>query len=175
MNKKIIVILLIILSPIILLACNAKIDDIDFYLNPGLDTVNLNSEYEDPGVTAKVFGIKRSTEVLENTVDTSQEGTYYITYKFDYQDFYFELTRIIIVVDETSPIISLNPGLDTIKIGQIWIDSGVNVSDNANTDYTITILGNVNSNIAGSYIITYTASDSAGNTSVLTRIVNVIE
>lgn len=175
MNKKIIIILLLVLSPIILLACNAKIDDIDFYLNPGLDTVNLNSEYVDPGVTAKVFGIRRSTEVLENTVDTSQEGTYYIKYKFDYQDFHFELTRIVIVLDETPPIISLNPGLDTIKVGQTWIDSGVNVSDNAGTDYTLSVSGNVNSSIAGSYIISYTATDSAGNTSVLTRVVNVIE
>ena len=53
--------------------------------------------------------------------------------------------------------------------------SGVNVSDNAGTDYTLSVSGNVNSSIAGSYIISYTATDSAGNTSVLTRVVNVIE
>ncbi|MDY0278618.1 MAG: DUF5011 domain-containing protein [Acholeplasma sp.] len=175
MNKKLIIILLFILSPIILVACNAQIDDIDFYLNPGLDTVNLNSEYEDPGVTAKVFGIKRATEVLENTVDTTKEGTYYIIYKFDYKDFYFELTRIVIVIDETSPVLSLNPGVDTIKVGQTWIDSGVEVSDNGEDDYTITLSGSVNTAVAGSYTITYSATDSSGNTSVLTRIVNVIE
>ena len=175
MNKKLIIILLFILSPIILVSCNLQIDDIIFYLNPGLDTVNLNSEYEDPGVTAKVFGIKRATEVLENTVDTTKEGTYYIIYKFDYKDFYFELTRIVIVIDETSPVLSLNPGVDTIKVGQTWIDSGVEVSDNGEDDYTITLSGSVNTAVAGSYTITYSATDSSGNTSVLTRIVNVIE
>lgn len=174
MNKKLILLLLLIVSPFIFIGCNAKLDDIDFYLNPGLDTVNLNSEYEDPGVTAKVFGIKRATEVLENNVDTTKEGTYYIKYKFDYKDFYFELTRIVIVIDETSPILRLNPGVDTIKVGQNWVDSGVYIFDNSE-DYSFTVLGDVDSSVAGSYTITYIAEDSSGNTSFMSRIVNVIE
>jgi len=121
MNKRILIVFFVIISSIIFVGCNAKIDDINFYLNPGVDTITLNSEYEDPGVTAKVFGLKRSTEVLENTVNTNEIGTYYITYSFEYKEFYFELTRIVVVIDETPPVIELNPGIDTIKVGQTWI------------------------------------------------------
>ena len=81
----------------------------------------------------------------------------------------------MIVIDETSPVLKLNPGVDTINVGQNWIDSGIEVSDNGEDDYTLTVSGNVNIDIPGSYIITYSATDSSGNISVLTRIVNVIE
>ncbi len=174
MSKRIIIFFLVIIFSIIFIGCNAKIDDIDFYLNPGIDTITLDSEYEDPGVTAKVFGLKRSTEVLENTVDTSQIGTYYITYKFEYKEFYFELTRIVVVIDETPPVLNLNPGIDTIKVGQIWVDAGVSIDDNIENDTIVIVSGNVDTATRGSYIITYTATDSTGNSSTITRIVNVI-
>ena len=173
MNKRILIVFLVIISSVIFMGCNAQIEDIEFYLNPSVDTITLNSEYEDPGVTAKVFGLKRSTEILENTVDTSQIGTYYITYMFEYKEFYFELTRIVVVIDETPPVIKLNPGVDTIKVGQIWIDAGV-IVENAENDTTIVISNNVDTTIEGTYIITYTATDSSGNSSFITRIVNVI-
>ncbi|PKK91574.1 MAG: hypothetical protein CVV62_00930, partial [Tenericutes bacterium HGW-Tenericutes-7] len=159
---------------IIFVGCNAKIDDINFYLNPGVDTITLNSEYEDPGVTAKVFGLKRSTEVLENTVNTNEIGTYYITYSFEYKEFYFELTRIVVVIDETPPVIELNPGIDTIKVGQTWIDAGVSVDDNSENNTTVAVSGNVDIATKGSYIITYTVTDSSGNSSSIRRIINVI-
>lgn len=174
MNKRILIALLVMMSSLIFIGCNAKIDDIKFYLNPGVDTITLNSEYEDPGVTAKVFGLKRSTVILENTVDTSKIGTYNITYSFEYKEFYFELTRIVVVIDETPPVLNLNPGIDTIKVGQIWIDAGVGIDDNIENDTTVMVSGNVDTTIKGSYIITYTATDSSGNSSFITRIINVI-
>jgi len=172
--KKIKIIFLTLIIAIISISCTAKIENIDFYLNPGNDTVQLNSTYIDPGVTAKAFGIKRATEVLENTVDTTKLGVYYIVYNFVYQDFDLKLTRIITVVDETPPKLSLNPGIDTIKIGETWEDASIQILDNSEDEVQLEVLGEIDNTKVGAYVITYVVTDSSGNSSMIERYVNVI-
>jgi len=172
--NKIKVIITAFLLLILLVACTPSNSDIKFYLNPGNDTVELNSEYEDPGVTAKVFGINRKTEVKENTFDISQVGVYYIIYYFHYQDIEMELTRIITVIDETPPVIELNIGVDTIRLGETWIDAGIKALDNSNDEISVNVFGIVDVNTIGTYIITYEATDIYGNSSEILRYVSVI-
>lgn len=174
MSKFKIIFLILFLS-ITFTACTASQEDIKFYLNPGNDTVEVNSTYVDPGVTAKVFNISRSTEVVENTVNTSEVGVYYITYNFVYKDFDLTLVRIVTVIDEKPPLVALNPGIDTIKVGDTWEDASISTTDNSEGEITITTSGSVNNEIAGTYIITYTAIDSSGNESSISRYINVIE
>jgi len=173
--NKIKILLLILLLSITFIACTANQDDIKFYLNPGNDTVEINSVYVDPSVTAKVFNITRSTEVVDNTVNTSEIGVYHITYNFLYKDFDLTLIRIVTVVDETPPEVILNPGVDTIKVGQTWEDASISVFDNSGGKINVSTSGSVNSELVGTYIITYIATDPSGNESSISRYINVIE
>jgi hypothetical protein len=72
--------------------------------------------------------------------------------------------------DTTPPVITVtgtNPV--TIERGSTYTDAGA-VADGGET---VTTTGTVDTNTVGSYIITYSATDAAGNTGTATRIVNV--
>lgn len=174
MKNKIAILILGIMLMSLMIGCTATEEDIKFYLNEGIDTIELNTDYEDPGATAIVFGLKRKSEVLENTIDTTKLGEYHILYEYSYQDISLQLLRIVTVVDETAPIISLNPGVDTIKSGDIWIDAYVTVTDNSELDVRVSVSGSVDTSTIGIYKITYTATDSSNNISIQYRYVHVI-
>ncbi len=63
-----------------------------------------------------------------------------------------------------------------IEVGTNYTDEGASATDNIDGDLTGSIVfgGSVDTNTEGSYELTYTVSDSAGNTAVASRYVNVI-
>jgi hypothetical protein len=78
--------------------------------------------------------------------------------------------------DTTVPVITLNGQAQaTINLNTIYIDSGATAIDNIDGDLTSSIVttGEVNTSIVGNYTITYTVSDSAGNTATARRQVTV--
>ena len=151
-------------------ASNLKLE-----LNPGVDTIEIGSEFVDAGATAS-YGYRSLTPIIiENNVDSSTIGVYQITYKISYLDFEKSIVRMITIIDETPPVLTLNPGVDTIAVGQSWIDAGVQVVDNSNEIIEAEITNSVDTNTKGEYIVTYSATDSSGNNSVIIRYVNVIE
>ena len=77
--------------------------------------------------------------------------------------------------DTTAPVITLT-GSPTITLayGTTWTDPGATCVDNTDTACVVVTTGTVNTNVPGSYTITYTAKDSAGNRSTETRIVTVL-
>ena len=91
--------------------------------------------------------------------------------------------------DTTPPTITLNgPSAIELEKGTNWSDPGATVTDNVNDNLGIYYkinneptgnegrdLPNIDTNIPGTYIITYTATDQAGNTTEVTRTVNVNE
>jgi len=144
-------------------------------LNPGIDTIEIGSQYIDAGATAS-YGYRSLTPVvIENNVDTSTIGVYEITYHISYLEYEKSIVRMITVIDETPPVIILNSGVDTIVVGQTWIDSGAQVLDNSNEIIEVVVTNSVDLNTPGEYIVTYSATDSSGNQSEITRYVNVIE
>jgi len=153
---------------------DVSVDYISFELKSGIDTVELQENYIDPGATA-YYGFKKLEVItVVNEVDTSRIGVYYIVYQVTYNDLTQTWVRKVTVVDETPPTITLNPGIDTILIGETWIDQGVTVSDLSQLDVTVIVTGQVASAV-GRYEITYQATDYYGNMSELVRIVYVID
>lgn len=78
----------------------------------------------------------------------------------------------------SSPILSLVGSSNiNIEAGTTYTDPGANASDNEDGDLTsqIIITGSVDSNTLGVYSIIYSVTDSDGNTTSLTRFVNVID
>lgn len=86
-------------------------------------------------------------------------------------------TRTVTVVpDVIPPVITMN-GSSTInvKVGDTFTDAGATAIDNVDGAITPIATGTVNTAIAGTYTITYTATDSSLNASTVTRTVNVAQ
>jgi hypothetical protein len=143
-------------------------------LNPGIDTIGIDKPFTDAGAKAQ-YGFKNvDVEVIENTVDITTIGTYRIVYHSIYLDYEKTIIRYVTVVDDISPVATLNPGVDTIFVGTTWIDAGIQTSDNSADPVTIGVLGIVNNMVAGEYTIIYEATDQSGNVTTVTRYVNVL-
>ena len=74
--------------------------------------------------------------------------------------------------DTVFPVITIlgdNPA--TVELGSAYTDAGA-TSDGGET---VSSSGSVDTNTVGTYTITYSASDAAGNTSTATRTVNVVD
>ena len=78
-------------------------------------------------------------------------------------------------LDTTPPVIIVN-GNNSVSVntGTTYVDQGATASDNVDTTVSVVVTGNVNTSVAGTYYITYTATDSSGNITTTVRTVNVI-
>ena len=79
-------------------------------------------------------------------------------------------------LDNTIPVISINPSSVSVALGSTYTDTGVTASDNINGNITTSIVktGTVNTSLAGTYTLTYNVTDLTGNNaSQSTRTVTV--
>jgi|GEM_PF-2242770 len=77
--------------------------------------------------------------------------------------------------DITPPVITLNGEANiTLNQGEVYIEPGATASDKRDGNVDVEISGTVDTSKAGTYTITYTATDSAGNQAEVTRSVRVI-
>ena len=133
--------------------------------------VGLDASYEDAGATA-TDAVDGSVEVVTTgSVDTGAAATYTLTYTAtDTAGNSSTATRTVEVKDVTAPVITVagtNPL--TIELGDTYADEGAT----ADGGETVTSSGTVDTFTVGSYTITYSATDAAGNTGTATRTVNV--
>jgi hypothetical protein len=79
-------------------------------------------------------------------------------------------------VDTRAPVITLN-GESTVNhnYGEGYSDLGATATDDVDASVSLTTTGRVTVDAVGSYTITYSATDAAGNTSSVTRTVNVVD
>jgi len=174
--NRILKITLLVIVAVFLAGCQTiDPEDLTIVLNPGVDTVEVNTEFIDAGATSKAYSFKVDNEVIYNDVDITNVGTYHITYQVVYRNLTMEITRIVNVIDETPPTGTLNPCIDTIKVGAEWTDASINATDNSLGTVSVIVSGTVNTNIEGEYIITYVLEDPSGNQSTVERYVFVIE
>jgi len=84
--------------------------------------------------------------------------------------------RIQSGVDEIPPVITLL-GDNPVKVfkGAEYTDPGVIAEDSFDTNVIIVTTGSVDTSRLGSYTITYNATDDSGNSSSISRIINVVE
>ena len=86
------------------------------------------------------------------------------------------ITRIITNKDIQAPSIDFIGG-DTIDIelNSEFIDPGVSVRDNCDSDISYTTNGNIDTSRVGTYKITYISKDKAGNENKIDRTINVVD
>jgi len=149
--------------------------------------IPLGGAFSEPGYSAtdNVDGNITANVVIDSaTVNTSAIGSYFVTY--DVSDAVGNaattVTRTVIVaaaIDQTQPVITLlgdNP-LE-LGLGNAFVEPGFSASDNADGDITLSVLVDssaVNTNVVGSYSVTYNVADAAGNiATTVMRTVNVV-
>jgi hypothetical protein len=152
------------------------------------------SNFVDPGATANdncagTFQVTVQSSVKPGTkggsVDTSHAGTQELTYTAD--DGYgneTSITRTLIVVDRTPPVIRLTgDSAMTVESCATFADPGAAAFDPScgkgkSPDLTanIVVTGSVDTSRPGSYVLHYNVSDASGNPATeVTRTVNVVD
>ncbi len=167
--------------------CTSVSVDIDFSLigekNMSFE-VGDGGQYVEPGATAKNKAGESVTytSTITNTkkeimayVDTTKVDIYTITYTAIIDGKSYSIERIVKVVDNTSPIITLTPSSVTLAITNSTYNvmEGVSVSDNSGEMLTAKVTSNLTLGQAGTYYVVYTATDSSGNKQTKKRTVIV--
>ena len=149
----------------------------------GASTIELDvgAAYEELGATAtdNVDGdVTSSIVIAGDEVNTDVPGTYVVGYTVsDASGNTAGMTRTVVVKGDTDPpVITLN-GLDRmeLEVGGAYNEPGATAMDDNDGDLSesIRIEGDVNTGAEGTYLVTYTVSDSAGNEAKKTRTVVV--
>jgi PKD repeat protein len=148
-------------------------------------TLNIGDTFTNPGATAtdREDGDLSTKIITTGIVDTSKDGTYHVTYTVtDSAGNKAIVVRNVIVMSGTTnppidslPVITLlgtNPM--TLNIGDTFTDPGATATDKEDGDLTtkIVTIGIVDTSKDGTYHVTYTVTDSAGNKATVVR--NVI-
>jgi outer membrane biosynthesis protein TonB len=82
---------------------------------------------------------------------------------------------VLPVPDTTAPVISINgDNPASVVVGNVYTDAGATATDDVDTAVSVVSSGTVDTTIIGTYTITYTATDLAGNITTATRTVNVV-
>ena len=131
------------------------------------------SDLCDSGLTSAVIG--------GDVVDTTTPGTYVVTY--DATDIdgnaATQVLRTVTVQDTTKPVITLNGSASvTVECHSTYTELGASVVDACDASLTSVTIGGdvVNANAVGTYVVSYSATDAAGNAAdVVTRTVTVVD
>ena len=138
-------------------------------------SVEAGTSYTDPLATATDDVDGDVSVTTTGTVDTSTVGTYTLTYSAtDAAGNTGSATRTVNVVDTTPPTITLNGDATvSLVVGGSFTDPGATATDSVDGAVSVSTTGSVDTGTVGSYTLTYTATDTRGNTSSITRTVHV--
>ncbi|MDC0324443.1 DUF5011 domain-containing protein [Akkermansiaceae bacterium] len=146
---------------------------------PASVTIEAGSEYADAGATATDAVDGAIVVVVDNKVNAQIPGSYLVSFTATDAagNAAVEVTRTVIVEDTLPPVITLTgSALVTIEAGADYIDAGATATDTVDGAISVVVDNKVNAQIPGSYLVSFTATDAAGNSAVeVTRTVIVEE
>ena len=130
----------------------------------------MGDTYTDAGATPDTVD-GTITPTSSGTVNTGTAGTYTLTYSCSDAagNDATPVEREVIVEaapapDTTPPTLSLTGSASTtITVGDTYTDAGATCEDDVDGTITPTSSGTVNTGTAGTYTLTYSCSDAAGN------------
>ena len=113
---------------------------------------------------------------MAGSVNSNIAGVYTLTYSATDSEGNTSkvLTRTVIVVDTTAPVINVlgEPSLQ-IDLDSTYTDAGATAADTVDGSIAIVTTGSVDTAVSDIYTLTYTATDNADNAATATRIVTV--
>ena len=143
-----------------------------------LISVEYGEEFADPGASAVFRGTVFQREPLEipvtveNRVDVTKLGEYVIRYRGEHDGVVGTAERTVRVVDTQKPLLELvGDTILTLPVGMEYQEPGWSAYDRYSGGLTeaVSVGGELNPAVPGSYTLTYTVSDSSGNTATATR------
>ena len=142
-------------------------------------TVECHTSFTDPGATADdgCAGDLTSAIAVSGSVNPNVVGTYTLTYVVTDGTNTSTATRTVDVVDTIAPTIILNGANPmTVECHTTFTDPGATAFDACAGDLTsaIVVSGSVDSNVVGTYTLTYAVSDGS-HTTIATRTVQVVD
>lgn len=151
-----------------------------------IEYVDVFSDYVDKGATAQDYlgssidfddtpqyflDDHEVAQIDTSVVNKVYTAVYSVT---DSNGFTISATRTINIVDNEAPVITVPQDvvLSVSDVSLFDVMDGVSVTDNYDQDLTVNADSSLTSAV-GKYVITYSATDSSGNTSSVRRVVNV--
>ncbi len=145
------------------------------------DTADANITYNDPGVVAydSVDGNVSNNAVRTGSINIAVLGTYQYQYKVADKagNKSGSISRDVVVVDRVKPVITLTaPNPYTMHIGDVFSEPGYKVIDNYSKNLSVSVNPNsFTGTNPDTVYITYSSTDSAGNTGTAQRMVIVTD
>jgi ketopantoate hydroxymethyltransferase len=146
-------------------------------------TVEVFTAYVEQGATADDNydgDLTVNITIDDSAVNTAVLGSYIVVYEVsDSFGNTINATRTVDVVDTTSPVITLlgdNP--QTIERMDAYTELGATALDNYDGDISASIVidnSSVDTNMVGSYNVSYYVEDSSGNNDTVLRTVDVVD
>ena len=134
------------------------------------------TSYVDARATATDVIDGSVTVIMTGSVDSDVAGIYSLSYSAtDIEGNVSRvLTRTVTVADTIAPVITLvGDAAVEVELGSTYTDSGASAADTVDGSVDVVITGSVDTAAAGTYTLTYTATDTAGNEASQTRTVTV--
>lgn len=109
--------------------------------------------------------------VITDNINTSRVGSYTVTFTAtDMSGNKAIVTKEFKVVDTIKPVITVdNTNIYTMEVGGSKPTFKATVTDNYDKDIKVVITDNINTSRVGKYTVTFTATDSSNNTTVITK------
>lgn len=181
--KKLLVLGLVLFSAVGLFACDNTEEVVDaapVITGVGSASIKIGESidlYDGVEATDAEDGDLTDAISIRGTVDNQTQGSYTITYSvIDSAKNVTEVTRTILVTVGEAPVIN---GADDVTVTfEVAFNPmlGVGAMDPEDGVLTasIEVSGTVNVGLVGTYTLTYTVEDSAGNVVTVTRVVTVV-
>ncbi|MDB4556774.1 DUF5011 domain-containing protein [Akkermansiaceae bacterium] len=142
-------------------------------------TIEAGADYTDRGATAFDTLDGAIAVVVDNKVNAQVPGSYLVSFTATDAagNAAAEVTRTVIVEDTLPPVITLTGSSSvTIEAGSEYADAGATATDTLDGTIAVEVDNKVNTQIPGSYLVSFSATDAAGNAAVeVTRTVIVEE
>jgi len=143
--------------------------------------LRLGEAYVDEGATATDDvdtnpGLTNAM-VTDNPVDINTEGQYTVTYTVVDSEGHTGTATRTVFVDNTGPAITIIGNVSiALTVGGVFTDEGANALDGVSGTRDVTTdCSSVDTAIAGRYTCTYTATDDAGNETVVERVITILD
>ena len=142
-------------------------------------TISYRDEYEEQGVIVKnATGNYMSKIKVDSNIDTKKIGNYYIDYSLKIGGKTLHVRRNVKVIDDINPVIKLKgEQIIEMSINKQYIEPGYTAIDEYDGDVTskIQIIGEIDTENYGEYVLTYKATDNSNNQSEVNRIIKVVD
>ena len=136
--------------------------------------VEYGNTYVEQGAKVQLRNSDETVDIpvqIQGSVDTSRIGLYRMKYTAQSGDRISTVYRNVYVVDTQKPVITLkeNPGSFTL-INEPYVEEGFTATDNYDGDLTGQVIRR-----EADGVVTYTVTDSFGNTASVVRTINYID